>query len=45
MMPVAASMLSPDGRPVALYEAMSVALVLGVMALMAAPTLSDVGAV
>ena len=43
--PVVLSMPSPGGRPVALYSAMSVAVVLGVMALTATPTFSDEGAV
>ena len=45
MTPVPVSMPSPDGRPVAPYSAMSVSVVLGVMALTATPTCSDKGAV
>ena len=45
MAPVPAWMASPEGSPVALYEAMSVSAVLGVIAVMATPTLSDAGAV
>ena len=45
MAPVPEWMVSPEGSPVALYEAMSVSAVVGVIAVMATPTLSDAGAV
>ena len=45
MAPVPEWMVSPEGSPVALYDAMSVSAVVGVTALMATPTLSDAGAV
>ena len=45
MTPVPVSMPSPGGRPVAPYLAMSVSVVLGVMAPMATPTCSDEGVV
>ena len=45
MAPVPEWMVSPEGSPVALYDAMSASVVVGVTALMATPTLSDAGAV
>ena len=43
MTPVEPSMLSPEGSPVASYEAMSVAVVPGVRASRATPTVSRGG--
>ena len=45
MAPVPEWMVSPEGSPVALYDAMSASVVVGVTALMVTPTLSDAGAV
>ena len=45
MTPVVPSMLSPEGRSVAAYEAMSLAVGLGIMAVSATPTCRVAGGV